>query len=346
MPEKTRAVARRQLSLKNYGDLFRALYGPTRIRWKPRTVEIVSMRSEPAPNSEEREQLLSLAESDRTLKKTRDLMLFGTRRLERQNGDRPVREFVRDVLRRHPAFRTRSLVEALEHPDRSDDKHTLQILGDLNYGSLPWQDSFVLSKRQAATCRANALHCLLLWYRESLSSPLPLGRIHRHLRAELWETIITRRTSEADRALVLIKDRDSAATAIACALSEARFAELQREAQDARASASQERTRTQQLGTQLGNLQGQLNDARNRVNRLTGELSIERTRHAEEEANIRDDAEKLRGRILQCLETELSLLTEGLHALRRDPPRVSVMDDHADRVIDGLMREVRRLRGG
>ena len=229
MPKKGSAPKPLQtVSLTSYGDLFRALYGPTRRRWRPRKKEIDLMRSTRTPDSREREQLLSLAESDRMLKKTRDLMLFGMKRLDEQNGDRPVRKFVRDVLRRHPAFRTKSLVEALEQPDRSDDKHVIQILGDLNYMSLPWHDrSVALSKRQAAACRTNALHCLLLWYRESLTSPLSLEHIHRHLRSELWESFTARRTSEAERALILIKDRDPAATAIACAVSEGRLAEPQ-----------------------------------------------------------------------------------------------------------------------
>ena len=297
-------------------------------------------------DSRQRDELLCLAESDRTLKKTLDMMLFGVKRLDGRAADRPVSGFVRDALRRHPAFRTRSLVEALEHPDRSDDQHAIRILGALNYAALSWNEPSVrLSKNQVATCRANALRCLLLWYRDNLSSRLPLTRIHRHLRAELWEPTIARRTSEPERALALIKDRDPVATAIACTVSESQVAELRRQTQESRAAASRGELRAQQLETQCCDLERQLSDTRNRIAYLTDTLRTERTRHASEKANLHDDYGKLRGHVLHCLEAELSLLKEGLHALRRDPPRVSVMLDHADRVIEGLTREVQRIRG-
>ena len=236
-------------------------------------------------DSGQRDELLCLAESDRTLKKTLDMMLFGVKRLDGRAADRPVSGFVRDALRRHPAFRTRSLVEALEHPDRSDDQHAIRILGALNYAALSWNEPSVrLSKNQVATCRANALRCLLLWYRDNLSSRLPLTRIHRHLRAELWEPTIARRTSEPERALALIKDRDPVATAIACTVSESQVAELRRQTQESRAAASRGELRAQQLETQCCDLERQLSDTRNRIAYLTDTLRTERTRHASEKA--------------------------------------------------------------
>jgi hypothetical protein len=45
------------------------------------------------------------------------------------------------------------------------------------------------------------------------------------------------------------------------------------------------------------------------------------------------------------LREEKDLLEEGLHALRKDPPRVHVMQDHAERAIEGLQNEINRLTG-
>ena len=76
---------------------------------------------------------------------------------------------------------------------------------------------------------------------------------------------------------------------------------------------------------------------------LTDELRAAQQSHRDDIAHSGDEYAKLRGRILHRIKQELSLLEDGLHALRRDPPKVHVMDDHAERAIDGLKREVQRL---
>ena len=175
------------VQLKSYADMLRTAYGPTRRRWKPTSSEIREMRAGPKLDQVEREHLLEMASSDRTLKRTRELMLFGLNHLDGGNRERPIRGFVRDVLRRHPAYQLKSLEAVLEHPQQSDDKHAVQLISTLNYNSLTWYERSTFSKTQARTCRTNALHCLLLWFRENLSPPLPLERIHDYLRTELWE---------------------------------------------------------------------------------------------------------------------------------------------------------------
>ena len=67
--------------------------------------------------------------------------------------------------------------------------------------------------------------------------------------------------------------------------------------------------------------------------------------HENAKAHWKDDYEQLRGQVLRRLNDELPLLVDGLHALRRDPPKVHIMIDHAERAIEGLESEVKRLRG-
>lgn len=55
------------------------------------------------------------------------------------------------------------------------------------------------------------------------------------------------------------------------------------------------------------------------------------------------DYEKMRGSAIRCIEEQLELLRVGLVALRRDPPKPHVIDDHASRVIDALAVELQRL---
>ena len=61
-------------------------------------------------------------------------------------------------------------------------------------------------------------------------------------------------------------------------------------------------------------------------------------------AHLRDDYEQLRGQVLRCLNREVSLLKDGLHAIRQPEPKVHVMVDHAERALDGLEREIAHLK--
>ena len=96
----------------------------------------------------------------------------------------------------------------------------------------------------------------------------------------------------------------------------------------------------------LASLEERLKDAKERLDCTIDDLNAERRDRGIERTHIQDAYESLRGRVVRRLEGELSLLKEGLHALRRDPPKVAVMDDHADRAIDGLTREIEQLRKG
>ena len=332
--------------LTSYHDFIHAVYGPTRRRWKPTATELENMHRGPSLDSPHRKQLLASAASDQVLKKTRDVMLFGIRRLDRRNEEKPIREFVRDVLCRHPAYASRSLLLALEHPDRSDDKRAVQIIADMNYRALRWDGSPPLSKAQASTCRVNALHCLLLWFRETLSPSLTLERVYDHLRREVWRPTAPRRVSEPDRVRALIKNRDHAATNIVCSLLGERMDDLRRQAEESEKAARNAGDRIRTVEQSLARLQEDLAQTRVLLERKTDELDIERRDREIERAHLRDDYEQLRGRVLRRVDAELSLLKEGLNALRRDPPKVAVMDDHAERAIDGLTNEVGLLRRG
>ena len=55
--------------------------------------------------------------------------------------------------------------------------------------------------------------------------------------------------------------------------------------------------------------------------------------------HIVDDYEILRGRVRRHLKADISLLTDGLHALRCNKAfSVRVMDDHADRVLQNMIK--------
>ena len=85
-------------------------------------------------------------------------------------------------------------------------------------------------------------------------------------------------------------------------------------------------------------------EAEERATAFDEQLQRERLEEEDQKAYLRSDYEELRGRVLHRLRQEVTLLDEGLHALRKQPPKVHVMEDHAERAIDGLKKEIARIR--
>ena len=62
-----------------------------------------------------------------------------------------------------------------------------------------------------------------------------------------------------------------------------------------------------------------------------------------EVAHLEDDLEKVRGDTIRVLTAEIRMLGDGLHALKKDPPKVHVMIDHAERSRDSLIALLGKL---
>ena len=80
-----------------------------------------------------------------------------------------------------------------------------------------------------------------------------------------------------------------------------------------------------------------------KIAKLVKALDKETQNHQNTRLHLQDDKEQLRTRLLRRLKAEVSLLDEGLHALRRDPPKVHVMEDHAERALEGIKKEIKEL---
>lgn len=63
-----------------------------------------------------------------------------------------------------------------------------------------------------------------------------------------------------------------------------------------------------------------------------------------EMSHMRDAIERRRTRTLRVLLAQVDLLSEGLLAIKRNPPKVHVMIDHAERALDALRAEIEQLK--
>jgi hypothetical protein len=326
-------------------DLLRDAYGPKRKRLALAEADLKAMGSAPKPDAEHREELLRLAASDRTLERSRELLLLSVERLARHPLAGQVRDFVREVLRQHPAYQSPSLHGVLENlPDAVSIDTAVSALAAQSFAQLQWPvGTSPLRKREVEALRLAAVHCLLIWLRATRG--ISLDRIQSFLHSACWAPVSGREKRE-DRILrTLMLARDRIALGIAFSTLEEKVMERTRDAAAARAAEERARGGADRLRSDFEGASTQLESERSRSNELRDQIERERREHEDEKAHMRNNYEELRGRILRRLRQEVTLLDEGLHALRKQPPKVHVMEDHAERAIDGLKGEIERIKG-
>ena len=147
-PHKTPTKRAKPAPLESCADLLRAVYSGKRKRWNPTEKTLRKMYSGPKLEPAELEELLGFAARDRTLEKTRELMLLSMERFDGPNLAGQVRGFVRDVLMRHPAFQTEALTDALRDlPEGPAPERAVERLAKQSFDSLPWSEDAVAPKK-------------------------------------------------------------------------------------------------------------------------------------------------------------------------------------------------------
>lgn len=327
-------------------SLIREVYSqkPKRISLKKSEIRLI--RSEWKIEQEDRESLLEVSSNDFSLERTRELLLLSCNLEDSKIVAEQLRFFVRDVLLRHPAFHKESLLNKLNaKPDSVSELAAIKSLMLQDFESLAWPSNTPeMKSKEIELCRKNSLYCLLLWF--YAAEDLSYQNIVRILKNEIWNPAALRFKNDEKkmlRSILLAKEPDS--LGIACALYEQLASEKMHQAERAQERLEEETNKTQELKKKNALLEGHLRDAEASIEKLRQEINSIRLDHENEKSHLCDDYEELRGRVLRRFREEVSLLDEGLHALRRDPPKVHVMEDHAERAIDSLKREMARIRG-
>jgi len=342
---KMRAAKPAAPRFATFADLLRSAYDGKSKRITLARTDIESMQSGPIPEGELREALLRLASSDCTLERSRELVLLGVEKLERHPLAAKLRHFVGDVLRRHPAYQLPTLDGVLENkPEAAPIDVAVKAVTGQAFAQIRWPDGFPpLKKIQIETLRYTAGHCLLIWLRETRG--IPLDRILYMLHAFCWAAPERRTGSDATHLRILMSSRDRKALDVVFSALEKKANEKSREVAAAREAEERARLRVELTQASLDEANYLLESEKSRTTALEEQLQRERREYEDQKAYLRSDYEELRGRVLHRLRQEVTLLDEGLHALRRQPPKVHVMEDHAERAIDGLKKEIARIKG-
>ena len=332
-------------SFQNLSELITAVYSRPFRKLKVKKADVATMRAAPGLESSDLDALAKLATTDRTLERTRDLMLISLESFGGTTLAAHTRLMVRAVLLRHPAFRLEVMTRIFDgHPTAMDENEAIRAVADRNYSGLVWPDGMSpLKKPEDSQCAANSMHCLLLWLRDV--NGMSLSRLQQYLNTYLWRPAVKGLTVEVKKLRRLVSARDRVALGVACSVLEDEVLEQRQMAAAAHGREQSALARATKAEREITDIQEKLSSSVTEAQRLTTELQAERRQREVDATHWNDDHQALKGRLARRIKEEVSLLDEGLYALRRDPPKVDVMSDHAERAIEGLKQELKLLKG-
>lgn len=312
-----------------------------RISLKP-SVESALAR-QPKLDREACERLLKLAREDVLLAVPRQLLLVFRDVIGYPMLKNTVREFVGEVLASHPVFSRPELASALKNlPDAPPPQMALAMVAktDLPVASGTSGDK-KLSPKALADLRTNATYCLALWFAETRA--VSVESLNQYLFTALWQPAAKLARNDTERLYSLTDIRDLTGAGLVASAFQERAQEQARLAEVVTKGQETLREKVRILEAEREDLERAIRERDARFRALEQQLADEQRGHEHTRVHLGEDLENLRTRVLRRLKSEVGLLTEGLQALRRTPPKTNIMEDHAERALEGLNQEIQRL---
>lgn len=290
-------------------------------------------------------RLLALAGSDAMLAVPRQLLLL-TREIEGFPTLRAaIGSFVSNVMLRHPVFADPGVRGALLNlPEALSPADALAKVAAFVPRSDAGQESVKGADLQAL--RRNASNLFVTWLANNRGTNSE--ELSALLFQVVWHPAARELPDDSARLRALTELEQPAGVGLAChrfrqQSLEARSAQEHavREANDLRARLSETDAQRLQREQQCDALHNELEALRTSSAAAIAEL---RSQHEVERTHLRHAYEQLRGRLVRRLEEGTEMLEVGLTALRNKTPRVEVMLERAEHVVDALRAEMNSLR--
>lgn len=261
-----------------------------------------------------------------------------------------IRDFVKTTLLSHPLFANSLIVAAINNVPEAPSM--IDAMSALACSELPLElhsaGKHSIKTAQLSELRANAVYCLAVWFRDMRG--VSVGELNDALYRVLWSKAAASLRDERAKLRALTELHDLAAVGLACGEFHAAATERIRQMEVAQQAASQAQAEAATLRAEVEQLSETYNlrvaHLESQVQDLKALAENIRIKNQHELTHLRDDLEQQRTRVLRRLKADVALLDEGLTALRRDPPKIHVMDDHAERISDALRQEIKKLESG
>ena len=290
-------------------------------------------------------RLLALAAGDALLAVPRQLLLV-SRDIQGYPALRAaLGSFVSTVMRRHAAFAAPGIQGALQNlPEALSAADALAKLAAFTPVDEGGKEPLKAADLQAL--RSNAAHLFATWLASHRG--MNTDELAALLFKVVWAPAARELVDDNTRLRALTEIEQPAGVGLACR----RFRQQAIESQSAQDQAQRD---ANELRERLANTDAQRLLAEEQRDALAQELRAMRESTAAEMVelkkqhdvvctHLRHDQEQLRGRLLRRLEDGVEMLDVGLTALRNKTPRVEVMMERAEHVVDALRAEMNNLR--
>ena len=290
-------------------------------------------------------RLLALAAADTVLAVPRQLLLVSRDIDGYQTLRASLGSFVSTVMLRHPVFADTGVQGALRNlPEAPPASEALAKVAA--FSPAEEDDKEPMKGAELQALRRNAAHLFATWLASNRG--MNAEELAAMLFQVLWAPAARDLVDDSARLRALTEIEQPAGVGLACQ----RF---RQQAIEARSSQDQAQREANELRVRLADTDAQRLLAEEQRDALAAELQALREsaaaelaelrrQHEVERTHLRHDQEQLRGRLLRRLDEGVEMLEVGLTALRSKTPRIEVMMERAEHVVDALRAEMKNLR--
>ena len=290
-------------------------------------------------SSDARNNLLVIARSDMLLAVPRQLMLSIGEVVGYPSLRDEIYEFITEVMKQHPIFATEELQSTLKDYYEISVMRSLELLTKRNTEKV--QELSSIPPKKASELKYNAINCLAIWIAEKRK--ITATDLTLSLNAALWQPEAAAIHNITTRVRLITELQELAGVGLACQAFREKLIEQEYRATSAKEAAAAAKEEVHSAQLEIERLRLTLEDRNAEISAYREQLESQKEQNDIALIHLRNEHEVQRSRYLRRLKNDAHLLAEGLHALRREEPKVRVMDDHAERVLESLRDEITQL---
>lgn len=342
--QKGAGATKSKLDIETLEQFIEYAYGRKgqRVGLKPKVEKAIAQN--PRLEDGAMSRLLALAAGDTLLAVPRQLLLVS----RDVDGNPTLRaalsSFVSTVIQRHPAFADPGVQGALRNlPDALSPADALAKVAA--FSPADEDGNPPVKGADLHALRRNAAHLFATWLASNRG--MNGDELAALLFQVMWSPAARDLADDNSRLRALTEIEQPAGVGLACQ----RF---RQQALEARTSQDQALRDANDLRLRLAETDGKRLLAEEQRDALAAELHALREssaaeatelrrQHEVERTHLRHDQEQLRGRMVRRLDEGVEMLEVGLTALRNKTPRVEVMLERAEHVVDALRAEIKNL---
>lgn len=290
-------------------------------------------------------RLLQLAKGDTLMAVPRQILLLSQEVTGLPSLKAALTSFVANVMLRHPVFSDAGVQGALRNlPEGLPPAEALARVAAFEPTSSA--EAEPIKGGDLRDLRHNAVRLFVTWL--AVNRSLNSEELSSLLFQVVWQPAAKDLVDDNARLRALTDIGQTAGVGLACQRFRQQAIEARAQQDQAQREATGLRDRLFAAETQLNDTAEQLEAAQAELQALressSAAMEALRRQHAVDRTHLQHELEQLRGRLVKRLSDSVDMLEVGLSALRKDTPRVPVMVERAEHVVDALRAEVQELK--